>query len=186
MTIKLIVLSVAILGSQASFPDAPTGPPTRNTITAEEKFEGGIFENIDAEVETRNLAPEAYRLPTTTRPSHYDVFWAIDIARLTYSGTVDIQLYATQAGVSDIVIHSDHTEPYSVVLRQGTTVIATTHRADPEPQFLIVSVTNGNLTYNAANPVIYTLSISFGAELRDDMYGIYKSWFRNAATDTPR
>ncbi|KAJ0178639.1 hypothetical protein K1T71_005414 [Dendrolimus kikuchii] len=187
VTIKLIVLSLAIIGSQASFPDTPTGPPTRNTITAEEKFEGGVFEDVDTVIDTRNIAPEAYRLPTTTKPSHYEVLWTIDIERLAYSGTVSIYLYATLPGINEIVIHNDHSIPFSVVLTQGNVVIPTTYRTDPEPQFLIVSLNNNSsLTYNATSPVIYTLTISFGAELREDMSGIYRSWFRNNATDTIR
>lgn len=184
---KLLVLSLAYVCANA-LPSTP--PVTRNTIFADERFEGEIFENVDAfdniELAPRDGTVSPYRLPTTTLPSHYNVLWIVDIGRLAYNGTVEIQLHATQANVSEIVIHCDHVELSSVVLRLGTTVVATNYTLQQEYQFLRVALTNGVLQYNANSQVNYTLAIEFGADMREDMYGIYKSWFRNNYTDEVR
>nr|AHW57924.1 aminopeptidase N [Mamestra brassicae] len=183
--IKLIVLSLAYICATA-IADVALRPVTRNTIFTDERFEGEVFENVDAfdDIELSSGAVSPFRLPTTTRPSNYRVHWNIDLVTLRYSGTVVITLSATQANVNEIVIHSDHTTLTSVVLRQGTTIIQSNHTLQQEYQFLRVTLNEGVLQYNAVNPVQYTLTINFNANMRDDMYGIYHSWYRNVGTDS--
>ncbi|XP_050343237.1 membrane alanyl aminopeptidase-like [Nymphalis io] len=160
-------------------------PVTRNTIFLDEKLEGQIFENIDDyDKISKNAVQLNYRLPTTTRPVHYNVLWGIDITRFILNGTVEIQLVANQANVNEIVIHSHDQTLSSIQLRLGTTVIPQTHVVDAELHFLRVRLTSGTLNYNAQTPVVYTLFIEFNSDLRNDMYGIYRSWFRNTPTQT--
>lgn len=186
-TTKLIILSLACVLSHA-FPQEPTVPLNRNTIFGDEKIENGVFEDVNSldSVTLRNVAANLYRLPTTTRPRHYNVLWAIDISRLTFSGTVDIELYATQANISEIVIHADDLQILSLRLQLGNNVLNSNYTLEQEYQFLRVQSLGGSLQFNATNPVIYTLTIEFAAPLRTDMYGIYQSWFRNNATDSVR
>ncbi|XP_028036121.1 membrane alanyl aminopeptidase-like [Bombyx mandarina] len=184
-TYKVIIFLAACVLAQA-FPDEPIYR-TNNTIFLDERLEGEIFEDIEAfENIDRSIAASTYRLPTTTRPLHYNVLWAIDISRLTFSGTVEIQLYATRANVSEIVIHADDLEITSVILRQGTVTTPSTYTLQKELQFLRLRLNTGTLVFNAASPVIYTLTIDFAAPLRTDMYGIYRTWFRNSANDVTR
>nr|AAF37560.1 aminopeptidase 3 [Helicoverpa punctigera] len=186
--IKLLVLSLACACVIAHSPI----PPVSRTIFLDERLEGGAFENIDAfnNIELSNAAASPYRLPNTTIPTHYKVLWVIDIHQTvqSYSGNVEITLQATQPNVNEIVIHCDHLTVTSVVLRQGTatqgTVIPTTATAQSEYHFLRVALNDGVLSYNADVPVQYTLTIEFNALMRDDMYGIYRSWYRNLPTDT--
>lgn len=181
----LLVLFLACVCTNA----VPRTPPVlRNTIFAEERFEGGVFENVDAfsniELSPRNVT-SPYRLPTTTKPIHYNLVWHIDITNLQYQGSVDIQLQATQAGVSQIVIHYDHmpSNP-TVTLRLGTTTIPTTYTLESAYQFLKVDLSNNAvLAYsaNAATQTTYVLTVEFGfAPMRTDMYGIYRSWYKNS------
>nr|AAX39865.1 aminopeptidase N3 [Trichoplusia ni] len=165
-----------------------TPPVLRNTIFADERVEGGVFENVDAfdniELSPRN-ATSPYRLPTTTKPIHYDVVWHIDINNLQYQGSVDIQIQATKSNVSQIVIHYDHmpSNP-SVTLRLGANTIQTSYELEPAYQFLKINLLNNAVlqyTENAQTQTTYLLTVEFGfTPMRTDMYGIYRSWFKNA------
>lgn len=190
-TIKFIVLIAACISVNAHMPfdfidDVPID---RNTIFGEERLQGEIFEDVDA-YESRNTGESAiYRLPTTTRPEHYDIFWQFDMnpnVLSVSSAQVVIHLYATQANVNEIVIHAEELNIATVTLRLGTTEIDTTYRLENETQFMYIWPTNTVLQYNAVgNPILYTLTIQFSFPLRNDMYGIYRSWYRNTVPSTP-
>ncbi|CAK1546276.1 unnamed protein product [Leptosia nina] len=179
MATLILILALAVTAHAI-----PTPPSTRNTIFIDEQLEGQIFDAKYFTESTATTDPSAYRLPTTTKPIHYDVFWVVDMARLTFSGDVTIQLAATQANVNEIVLHSNELDISSVELKLGNTPIVQTYELEPEFHFLKVSINNTVLQYNANNPVVYTLNIKFGAELRRDMYGLYRSWFKNSWNDT--
>nr|ADL38970.1 aminopeptidase N3 [Diatraea saccharalis] len=184
-TLGLIVLATSCFAVHA-FPESPR--PYRNTIFLDEKLEGEVFEDVDSfkDITLYNTVINPFRLPTTTRPQHYNVEWIIDMEKLWFSGSVDIELYATQPNVNEIVIHAHDLNITSLSLRQGTTPMYQEYFLQPQYHFLYVALTNGSLDYNAINPIIYTLSIEFNAPLRTDMYGIYRSWFRNTPTEEPR
>ncbi|CAG4917333.1 unnamed protein product [Colias eurytheme] len=156
----------------------PTPPTTRNTIFIDEKLEGQIFEGIDDSDVALYNDPAKYRLPTTTRPRHYEVLWIFDMTNLRFSGTVSIYLSATQANVNEIVIHSNELQIVQVSLQQGNTAIPSTYVEDKELQFLRIRPATA-LQYSETTPVEYKLTIDFDAELRRDMNGIYRSWYRN-------
>lgn len=189
-TLYVLVLAVACLSVQA-FPENPV--PYKNTIFGEERIEGGAFEHIDDFKDlavTGRSTNNPYRLPTTTKPSHYKVLWRLDMNTLSLSGLVQIELQATQSNVNEIVIHVNELDLQSVELFLGQTenqpVPIETYTLVPEYHFLKVKILNGVLQYNANTPVIYTLKIAFSAPLRTDMYGIYRSWYRNEPTDEVR
>lgn len=184
--LKLLVLALACY-CVSSFPQDQ--PKPRNTIFGDEMLQGEIFENLkDMVAFDDEVDPASYRLPTTTRPVHYNILWGVDFTSnpQAFSGTVEIQLQATQAGVSEIVIQSEDLTIGTVSLLQGTSNVPVTYELQPEFQFMIIRLNTGTLGYNAQTPVVYTLTISFAAPLRDDMYGIYRSWFRNEHTDPIR
>lgn len=176
---ELFVLALVCLTASG----LPNPPVTRNTIFMDEKLEGEIFEHVDDfnNIEY-NLSPESYRLPTTTRPLHYNLLWGIDIASFAFAGRVDIQLQPTQANVNEIVIHSHDIMHGQITLRRNDNnqILSHTTSVDEERQFLTISLTSGFLEFNSS--IIYTLSITFEAPLRNDMYGIYRSWYKNNQT----
>nr|QLC28943.1 aminopeptidase N4 [Spodoptera frugiperda] len=186
VAIKLIVLSLACLSAAAV---SPIEPAKRNTIFADERFEGEVFENVDAfdniELTPSNIGISPYRLPTTTAPIKYDVHWNFEFTnQRIYSGTVVITLVAKQPNVNQIVIHSSHTVNTGPELKLGSQVIPITASAKEEYHFYIVTLNDGQvLEYNEAVPVEYTLKIDFRADFRTDMYGIYESWFRNTPNE---
>ncbi|KAL4706798.1 hypothetical protein ACJJTC_018179 [Scirpophaga incertulas] len=142
-----------------------------------------MFENVKAldtaQFSSRDDNP--YRLPNTTRPIHYTVQWKTNITppTFTFSGSVNIDLQATQPNVKNIVIHSIDLNIESVQLQLGNQVINQTHSFDLDYQFLIITLVDGTLNYDAQQPVNYRLSISYNAPMRTDMVGIYRSWYSN-------
>ncbi|KAL4706796.1 hypothetical protein ACJJTC_018177 [Scirpophaga incertulas] len=133
----------------------------------------------DTKVSAREESP--YRLPNTTKPIHYNIWWKINISppTFTFSGTVDIDLQATQSNVSKIVINTRNLTIDSLTLKLGEIIINQTYSFDLNQEFLIISLTSGTLGYNADKPISYRLSIAFNADLRTDMSGLYRSWYIN-------
>nr|AAC36148.1 aminopeptidase [Plodia interpunctella] len=180
---KWFLLGVLCVSAQA-FPDRPTQRSSKTNIFLDEMLEGQIFENLmmeDTSDNARNDAVNVYRLPTTTKPYRYNIDWIVDTTELTFGGSVAIQLYATQAEVNEIVIQSDDLNILNVTLTRNNVVVPQTFYLQPEYDFLRVELVNGFLDYDAVNATsaLYVLTINFEAELRHDMYGIYRSWFRN-------
>nr|WHB18095.1 membrane alanyl aminopeptidase-like protein [Dioryctria abietella] len=185
--IRWFLLAMACLCAQA-FPDRQKS--ARTTVFLDEQLEGQVFENLmdESSVTARNEVANAYRLPTTTKPYHYNIDWIVDTTELMFGGSVTIQLYATQANVNEIVIQSDGLDIQNVTLTRNNVNVQQTFYMEPEYHFLKVQLLNGVLDYNEATPTaaLYVLTVFFEAELRHDMYGIYRSWFRNDnATETP-
>lgn len=186
---KLALLAAACVCAYA-FPHEPTGPPTRNTIFADERFEGGLFENLDAmesfELSRNTDSSSRFRLPNTTRPYHYNILWQIQLTPTVRSmtGATSMEFYATQGNVNEIVLHAAQMNLTRVHLARGTisapavAVTINDYVMEEDTHFLRISL-NESLVYNSTDPVYYTLSIEFFAPLRTDMYGIYESWYRN-------
>ncbi|XP_052740774.1 membrane alanyl aminopeptidase [Bicyclus anynana] len=181
--LQLVIFSLACLYVYG----LPNPPVTRNTIFLDEKLEGQIFEKIDAFSELSTDDIQKHRLPTTTKPISYNVFWMVDMTALSFFGNVAILIEATQANVDEIVIHAHDMTIGDVVLEfvNGATV-AQTYTLDPNYHFLRIKLTNDVLQYNKDSPVQYTLKIAFNSKLRDDMYGIYQTWFRNNPNEDVR
>ncbi|KAL0882636.1 hypothetical protein ABMA27_001071 [Loxostege sticticalis] len=183
-TLGFMILAATCLVANA-YPQDPR--PYRNTIFGDEKLEGGPFENIDEFADVAQLTSldgsiSPYRLPTTTKPEHYKILLTVEIPRNYFSGEEEIQLYATQSGVNEIVIHAYDLNITSLELRQGSNVIPTTWSFQTEYQFIRVRLTDGTLSYSATNKIMYTLAITYEAPLRTDMTGFYQNWFKNNAT----
>nr|XP_034830249.1 membrane alanyl aminopeptidase-like isoform X1 [Maniola hyperantus] len=183
VTSALLILCVACLYVQG----LPNPPVTRNTIFLDEKLEGQIFEDIDAFSELSTDDIQKYRLPTTTRPIEYKVLWKIDIINQTFSGSVAIALEATRPNVTEIIIHAHDMTISTVVLQRGDIIIPQTYTLEPALHFLKVNLSNNYvLQYDNGNAIKYILKIDFNSNLRDDMSGIYKSWFRNNPNEDRR
>ncbi|XP_063824393.1 membrane alanyl aminopeptidase-like [Ostrinia nubilalis] len=183
-TITFILLAAVCIAAQA-FPQNPL--PYKNTIFGDEKLKGEPFENIDdfsiLTQLSRSDGNSPYRLPTTTKPTHYNLLWMIEIPENVFSGEVQILLHATQVDVNEVVIHAQDLNIESVTLRLGNSEVPVTFSLEPEYDFLRVHLTDTTLAYSMTTNVIYSLSIAFNAPLRNDMAGLYQHWFRNSASD---
>lgn len=180
MATLAILLAIATLS--AALPQKNTAP--RSYIFGEEKLEGGIFYNVNDTIVPFNDDIN-YRLPRTTKPLHYDLSIETNfnspnpqIPR-TISGTVAIDLVATEENVNEIVLHSSELSITALTLTyNGQNVDINEFELDSpnDENFLRVTLTQGFLEFNGEEAV-YVLTILFEAPMRTDMYGIYESWF---------
>ncbi|XP_059049702.1 membrane alanyl aminopeptidase-like [Achroia grisella] len=175
--IKLLILTALCYTTYAVHFELPT---SRTTIFGDEMLEGEIFEDLINRntITGFNINPSEYRLPRTTRPVEYDLLLHVHMERLAFNGTVTIYLHATQPNVSEIIIHTDELWIESVILKKDNVSIPQSFVEEEELDFLRVQLTNGTLEYSDED-IMYELIVNFGAELRHDMTGLYRSWFRN-------
>ncbi|GBP46443.1 Membrane alanyl aminopeptidase [Eumeta japonica] len=178
-TIIFVALS-ALLICVGATPTTLSSPVSMNTIFLDETLPGETFHNMNAlqEATRADSRQESYRLPTTTRPVRYDLTVKIDVPNFRIDGVVEITLRATQANVNTIVIHSNQLNIRNMALRLATANVPVTFEEDEVHHFLIITLTTGTLQFSATSPVDYVLRIEYDAEMRDDMYGIYRSWYR--------
>lgn len=179
--LPLFVLALACLCVALPHPKPPA---LRNTIFAEEKLEGEVFYKIDNEIEASNDVL-SYRLPTTTKPKHYDIDIWTDFksnderSERMFGGEVHIQLTATQENVDQIVLHADDLTIENITLTINDDDVPISWEIDnPQNHFLRITLESGTLKYDENEDIIYTLHITFDAPMRTDMYGIYESWYR--------
>ncbi|XP_075971875.1 membrane alanyl aminopeptidase-like [Anticarsia gemmatalis] len=150
--------------------------------------DGAPDESFDEEwVEYNEMMRDpAYRLPTTTRPSHYAVTLTpyfdnvAEAQRFTFDGQVAITIQATQANVNEIVLHCNDLTILTLTVHAATNLntnlaatgqtftcqmpysflrIATTTPLDVNQQYIITSTFRGNLQTN--------------------MRGFYRSWYHD-------
>lgn len=185
MATMTTTILIALVGLGAAFALPPVIKIQRNTIFTDEMLEGQVFENVDAfsndEIALFQSSQNEYRLPTTTKPINYKILWSFDFKdddNLSFAGNVDIQLVATQENVNEIVIHcGKDLNIETVVLKKGNEVVTVKYETVELYEFLKITPTE-SLVFTPASDTVYTLSISFNGAMRNDMYGIYKSWFK--------
>lgn len=179
--VAILFLLISYVSLGFAVPTTVTFPQIRNTIFADEKFDGEIFHNIDL-YEEEIIDPQNYRLPTTTKPLNYKLLIGVVFEPDRFiSGTVEIYLKATQNNVNTITIHSEDLEiqQQDVILTLDDVNIPITWSTEKEYDFLHVRLETGTLNYNPNVDNIYKLEIKFEAPMRTDMYGIYESWYYN-------
>nr|QBI71857.1 aminopeptidase N3a [Plutella xylostella] len=177
---------IALVGLGAAFALPPVIKIQRNTIFTDEMLEGQVFENVDAfsneEIALFQTSQNEYRLPTTTKPINYKILWSFDFKdddNLSFAGNVDIQLVATQENVNEIVIHCGKDLNIATVgLKKGNEVVTVQNYEKVELYEFLKIQPAESLVFTPASDTVYTLSISFNGAMRNDMYGIYKSWFK--------
>nr|QUJ23886.1 aminopeptidase N [Telchin licus licus] len=175
--LKLAVLAAACLCTRVFSQEIPS---LRSSIFGDEL----IMENVvTSEITALNDDYRNYRLPTTTKPKHYTVLWGIDFDTFVFGGTVEIDLVATQENVNKIVIHSNDLVISNLQLKRDTSDITVNGTLVPDLHFYEVELESGFLDYDPEDSPVYTLILNFEAPMRTDMYGIYRSWFRNNYTD---
>ncbi len=118
----------------------------------------------------------AYRLPRTVTPSRYDLELRLDPAFSTFDGTVDIAVTAHQP-VDEIVLNANRLTDIAATVRtaDGTTIEVSAVTLDAEAERLHLRLA-GELPAGA-----HSIRITFRAQMRDDMEGIYRSTYRDDA-----
>lgn len=121
----------------------------------------------------------AYRLPNNTRPISYDIFLSTDvhIGKPEFTGTVKINIAVLESS-NTITLHQrqitiDTVKLYDV--SAPAVVIPTSYNLQEDAEFLIISLTSGNLDISK----VYVVEITYQGLLRDDNMGFYRSTYKN-------
>lgn len=116
-----------------------------------------------------------YRLPTTTKPAHYEIILKIDPdQQKSFSGRVSINLFA-QNSTDHIVLHSNVTAIENISVKEGSNDLYLSHNiAGDDTHFLKVYLTK-NLTLNQ----LYVLKISYIGKYGDSVDGLYLSTYKD-------
>ncbi|KAJ2549967.1 hypothetical protein EV175_004244 [Coemansia sp. RSA 1933] len=118
-------------------------------------------------------------LPTNVTPTHYDLFLAPDLDKLTYTGKVGIKLRINEA-TDKIVLHANELEIKDVHLASADLEAeATSVALEKDDETLHLSFAKQVPAGSEA-----TLTISFSAILNDLMVGFYRSTYTDAQGNT--
>ncbi|CAK1599082.1 unnamed protein product [Parnassius mnemosyne] len=133
----------------------------------------------------RTLRDPAYRLPTTTRPRHYEVtltpyFDNVPVNRtaFTFDGEVTVHISPTEANVTEIVMHCNDLTIDSLSVRSESNVEINT----PD-QNLECSSPYSFLRIRTITPLQlgqeYIVKMTFRGNLQTNMRGFYRSWYND-------
>ncbi|KAL0882637.1 hypothetical protein ABMA27_001072 [Loxostege sticticalis] len=137
---------------------------------------------------SRELNDASFRLPTTTRPRHYELsltpyFETVpaNVKPFSFDGTVAIYTSPTVSNVNEIVLHcNDLTiKTLTVEFTQNNEVkqiAATQSFACEEPRSFLRIPTTEPLQLNQE----YIIRSTFSGNLQDNMRGFYRSWYKDS------
>lgn len=150
--------------------------PLPDTGAAEEEWESF----------SAQLRDPAFRLPTTTRPRHYEVDLtpyfdnvATGITPFTFDGEVTIYLSPTEANVTDIVMHCNDLTIYTVAVStlvngDEQTVLTTGGVPTCEMPYSFLRITTNDVLQTNQE---YIVRMTFLGNLQTNMRGFYRSWY---------
>ncbi|KAL4719345.1 hypothetical protein ACJJTC_010370, partial [Scirpophaga incertulas] len=148
---------------------------------------------------SKSLRDVAYRLPTTTKPSHYILnltpYFEVspentpnDTKPFSFEGSVDITIRATTVDVKEIVMHCNDLTILSVNVEytnnnstkddktEDITVVEQNFECDAKYSFLRIQ-TREALKLNTD----YTVKIKFTGNIQSNMRGFYRSWYYDSS-----
>lgn len=135
------------------------------------------------------LRDSAYRLPTTTKPEHYDLsltpYFEDDVRPFTFDGTVDIHINALEDDVKQIVMHCKDIEIKSILIFQLVNddeelvdLLVTDDVAQCEDAYSFLRINTVNSLQLGTK---YIVRIAFSGNLQKDMTGFYRSWYYDSS-----
>ncbi|XP_013142035.1 PREDICTED: membrane alanyl aminopeptidase-like [Papilio polytes] len=133
----------------------------------------------------RVLRDPAYRLPTTTRPRHYEVSLTpyfdivpINTRPFTFDGEVTIYISPTVANVNEIVMHCNDITINSLSVLHNNVEIATPGQTPTcEMPFSFLRIrTNTPLQLGQE----YVVQLTFNGNLQTNMRGFYRSFYHDS------
>jgi aminopeptidase 2 len=123
------------------------------------------------------MASERVLLPSAVTPSHYALTLTPDLEKLTFLGSVDINVAVHEADVTSVTVHSKEIQITTVSFKS----------ADGDSSFKLVGInynlelTTVSFLFDKALPVGQgVLSIEYAGILNGDMSGFYRSYYVDA------
>ncbi|KAG3266325.1 endoplasmic reticulum aminopeptidase 1 [Ictidomys tridecemlineatus] len=117
------------------------------------------------------------RLPEHVIPVHYDLMIHANLSTLTFSGSTEIEITASQP-TSTIILHSHRLQISKATLRKG----AASERASEELLRVLEYPPHEQIALLAPEPLLtglpYTVTIDFAGNLSESFHGFYKSTYR--------
>ncbi|MCU1353166.1 MAG: putative aminopeptidase, partial [Acidimicrobiales bacterium] len=118
---------------------------------------------------------DVHRLPTTVRPSRYDLVLEPDLEAATFQGTEAVEVTVAEP-VTEIVLHARHlTVSEAWLSAPDGTRVAATPTADDDAETLTLTLAD------TAAPGAWTLHTRFAGTLNDKLVGFYRSTFTDDA-----
>ncbi|XP_069348465.1 endoplasmic reticulum aminopeptidase 1 [Eulemur rufifrons] len=116
------------------------------------------------------------RLPEHVIPVHYDLMIHANLTTLTFWGTTEVEITASQP-TSTIILHSHHLQIAKATLRKGAG-----ERPSEEPLRVLEYPAHEQIALLAPEPLLvglpYTVAIDYAGNLSDNFHGFYKSTYR--------
>ncbi|PSM31983.1 M1 family metallopeptidase [Haliangium sp. UPWRP_2] len=112
------------------------------------------------------MSKRAFRLPSSVRPTQYDITLSTDPGRSDFAGTVRITAEVSQT-VASVVLHSRELTLHSATLHAGGTTQPLGITLQPEQETATLTAT-GPIT-----PGRIDIDIAFAGKLAPSMHGIY-------------
>lgn len=116
------------------------------------------------------------RLPEHVIPVHYDLMIHANLSTLTFWGTTEIEIIASQP-TSTIILHSHRLQISKATLRKGAA-----ERAPEELLRVLEYLPHEQVALLAPKPLLtglpYTVAIEFAGNLSESFHGFYKSTYR--------
>lgn len=132
------------------------------------------------------LRDPAYRLPTTTRPRHYEVNLTpyfdtevVDEIPFTFDGLVTIYTSPTDSDVNEIVLHCNDLTIFSVSVeyQQDSEAVIISNPEQTYECIMPYSFLRIPLTTPLIEGQEYIIRSTFRGNLQTNMRGFYRSWY---------
>ncbi|XP_037385675.1 endoplasmic reticulum aminopeptidase 1 [Talpa occidentalis] len=116
------------------------------------------------------------RLPEHIIPVHYDLMIHANLTTLTFGGTTQVEITASQP-TSAIILHSNRLQISKATLRRGT------GEGQPETPLRVLEYPpHEQIALLAPEPLVaglpYTVTIDYAGNLSESFHGFYKSTYR--------
>ncbi|XP_055459979.1 endoplasmic reticulum aminopeptidase 1 isoform X1 [Psammomys obesus] len=116
------------------------------------------------------------RLPEYITPIHYDLMIHANLSTLTFLGTAEVEITASQPA-STIIMHSHQLQISKATLRKGVG-----ETLSEEPLKVLEYPAHEQIALLAPQPLLagslYTVIINYAANLSESFHGFYKSTYR--------
>lgn len=137
---------------------------------------------------SRTLNDASFRLPTTTKPRHYEVSLTpyfedvpANVKQFSFDGTVTIYTSPTEANINEIVLHCNdliiHSLTVEYTKNNEVWQIAANQSFECEELRSFLRIPTTEVLQLGQE---YTIRSTFSGNLQTNMRGFYRSWYKDS------